>query len=141
MELCTLAYPLATVDVNAWLGNVSPAVIVAGLIVFGLPTAIASINGVLAIVKHFKKDPPVHEVYATKTELTALETRLHTQLANAATQTAALEARITQQLNQGEVLFASIQRELGVVAERTAELRGIVSTLRETMASIKRTGR
>lgn len=124
-------------DVNAWLGNVSPAVIIAGLVVFGLPTAIASINGVLAIIKHFRKDPPAHEVFATKHELTALETRIAQQLATAASNTAALEARITQQLNQGEVLFQSIQRELGAVAERTAELRGIVSTLRETMAQLK----
>jgi hypothetical protein len=135
-----LAYSLLTAqtDVNAWLGEVSPAVIIAGLVVFGLPTAIASVNGVLAIVKHFKQAPPAHEVYATKAEMTALENRIAAKLAEAATASAALESRITQQLIQGEVLFQSIQRELGVVAERTAELRGVVSTLRETMASVKR---
>jgi hypothetical protein len=126
-------FPLAQTDVNAWLGDVSPAVIIVGLLVFGLPTVIASANGVLAIIKHFRKDPPAHEVYATKADVIALESRVAAQLTSAASASAALEHRITQQLNQGEILFQSIQRELAHVAERTAELRGIVSTLRDVM--------
>jgi hypothetical protein len=129
---------IAETDVNAWLGSVSPAVIITGLFVFGLPTIVATINGILAIWKHFKNDPPIHKVFATKEEVAALETRIAQQLANAASSTAALEYRITQQLNQGELLFNSIQKELHAVAERSAELRGVVSTLRETMASLKR---
>jgi hypothetical protein len=129
--------PLSSIDVNAWLGDVSPAVIIVGLIVFGLPTMIASINGVLAIIKHFRKDPPAHEVFATKVELSAVEQRLANQLKTHAAQSEALEQRLTRQLEQGERLFQSIQKELGDVAERTAELRGVVSTLRETIASLK----
>lgn len=135
--LTLLAQASPGVDVSAWLGAVSPGVIIAGLIVFGLPTAIASINGVLAIIKHFRKDPPAHEVFATKTELSGLEARILSQLNVHAQNSAALEERITRQLETGERLFQSIQRELSTVSERTAELRGVVSTLRETMAQLK----
>lgn len=132
---------IAQTDVNAWLGEVSPGVILAGLFVFGLPTLIASVNGVLAIVKHFKKDPPAHEVYATKSELTSLESRITQQLATAAKNTVDLESRINTQLNQGETLFNSIRAELSHVAERTAELKGVVTMLKEAMASAKRNTR
>lgn len=113
---------LASVPVDSYFSDVSPGVILAGLIFLGLPTIIGSINGLLSIFAHFKKTPPDHATYATKSELTKVEETL-------AHSVEALEGRITAELATGQTLFNSIQKQLQTIGEQTAEVRGFVRAL------------
>lgn len=129
--------PLSPMDLPP---NVPTSYVLIALVVGVLPVIISTFNALLSIIAWFRKSPPVHEVYATKAELRAMEGRIVSQIQEHGSNTdeveerldgkiTAIEERLVHQLDQGQTLFNSIQKELNSLAQATAELRGRVSSL------------
>ena len=105
-----------------------------------IPVAISTLKLLLDIITWFRKSPPVHEVYATKVEMAAMEGRLVDKIEEHGSNTDTVEkrlndkitefnSRLAHQLDQGQTLFAGIQKELNSLASATAELRGKLSAI------------
>lgn len=139
---------------------VSPGLLVAGGALICSLVAIPAFKGLLDIIGWFRKSPPDYQTYATKSELRELAGRvaaadgvrkdelnkLEERLAEAADErnrsllssVARAEVRmmeirneITHQLDQGQSLFGSLQKEQNSVSSAIGELRGEIRTMRE----------
>jgi len=113
----------------------SPGVVVLGALVLALPVVISTLNGLISIIRSFRKTPPDHEHYATKDELAALEERiadaaternrvLMSNMARGEQRLTEIRGEIGHQLDQGQTLFNSMSREIHSLAVAIAELRG-----------------
>lgn len=131
-----IAFPLP-MDLPATL----PTSQVVTIVMIGLiPVCVTTLKLVLDIITWFRKSPPIHEVYATKEEMVAMEGRLVGEIKEHGNTTETVEKRLNDkisefnsqlvhQLDQGQTLFASIQKELNSLASATAELRGKLSAI------------
>jgi hypothetical protein len=155
--MCPPLLPILAVAIEI---PVSMTVLIAGGIVVSLLVAIPAFKGLLDIIGWFRKSPPDYQTYATKSELKELALRvaaadgirkeelgmLEERLAEAADErnrtllssVARAEVRmmeirneITHQLDQGQSLFSSLQKEQNSVASAVGELRGEIRTMRE----------
>jgi hypothetical protein len=86
------------------------------LVLGAVPTVIASVNGILSIIKWFKPDPPAHKEYATKAEVTGVQGALKAEIAS-------VETRIKDQLNRTGCDIADIEKSLGEFTERSDRYR------------------
>jgi len=130
--------PLAVVlDIPA-----SPGVLIAGGIMLCTLIAIPAFKGLLDIISWFRGSPSAADKFATKKELEAVEQRIadaaterNRQLLDTIARSEArmidIDTRINHQLDQGQTLFTSLQREMSSINAAVAELRGRLHNLRK----------
>lgn len=138
MAAFSLTPPLAVVlDIPA-----SPGVLIAGGIMLCTLIAIPAFKGLLDIISWFRGTPSAADKFATKDELRAVEQRiadaastrnrsLLDSIARSESRMIEIDTRINHQLDQGQALFTSLQREMASNAAAVAELRGRMHNLRK----------
>lgn len=112
------------------------------LLMVGLPTLVAAINGVLQIVKFFRPDPPTHQVYAEKSwvtkiedqlnhkasrsELGSLESRINSSVARIGHDLERLEEKADEHADKSDRYRESLAKELHAIGRQMSEVYGML---------------